>query len=360
MCKSYKEKIQTKIDILSKMLPIDTEIQVSGKIPTSVSSEFITNREQGDWAERVVSNAINQNENYIAVKYGRSEELSAGDDGFKEFYSDYQNELNNIGKLPDLLVFKKADYFPGIEKDDDGIKKAICAIEVRSSSFLIDKYNNFMIDRNHIASNKIETLREKIFNSETLNSLLLSKNKVIYDILKNSTIDEFKNGATFKFRKLSSTPDLVKLSEILKEIKDNIKIIQKRDYLSITPKLEDIALVNRWIQHFDVPHYYLQVFFDKAYIISFDDILNLSSDHNNEGRKFSIEKDTKNQGKTTIKIDVNTQESKLIIDEISMPRHYSNMKELDRGRLLFYIKFDDSNSKLSNHILEEVFNEYSR
>lgn len=229
MCKSYKEKIQTKIDILSKMLPIDTEIQVSGKIPTSVSSEFITNREQGDWAERVVSNAINQNENYIAVKYGRSEELSAGDDGFKEFYSDYQNELNNIGKLPDLLVFKKADYFPGIEKDDDGIKKAICAIEVRSSSFLIDKYNNFMIDRNHIASNKIETLREKIFNSETLNSLLLSKNKVIYDILKNSTIDEFKNGATFKFRKLSSTPDLVKLSEILKEIKDNIKIIQKRD-----------------------------------------------------------------------------------------------------------------------------------
>ncbi len=360
MCISYKEKIQNKINILSQMLPIDTEIQVSGKVPTSVSSEFITNREQGDWAERVVFNAINQNGNYVAVKYGRSEDLSAGDEGFKEFYSNYQNELNNIGKLPDLLVFKKSDYFPEIEKDDIAIKKAICAIEVRSSSFLIDKYNNFMVDRNHIASSEIERLRGNIFNSETLNSLLLSKNEVIYNILRNTTIDDFKNGATFKFRKMSSTPELVELSEILKEIKENIKIIQKRDYLSITPKLEDIALVNRWIQHFDIPHYYLQVFFDKAYIISFDDILSLSSDHNNEGKKFSIEKDTKNQGKTTIKIDVNAQESKLIIDEISMPNHHSNMKELDRGRLLFYIKFDDSSSKLSAQTLEEVFNEYSR
>ena len=47
---------------------------------------------------------------------------------------------------------------------------------------------------------------------------------------------------------------------LLKEIKENIAILHKRDYLSITPKMEDIALVNRWIQRYNVKHFYLQVF----------------------------------------------------------------------------------------------------
>lgn len=67
----------------------------------------------------------------------------------------------------------------------------------------------------------------------------------------------------------SSSKELTQLSEHLKQLKEQMKILRKRDYLSITPKLEDIALVNRWIQQFGVKHYYLQVFFDKAYLISF-------------------------------------------------------------------------------------------
>lgn len=49
--------------------------------------------------------------------------------------------------------------------------------------------------------------------------------------------------------------------------------------------------------------FYLQVF-DKAYIISFKDILELVSNDNNDGNHFSIERDVKDQGKTTIKINV--------------------------------------------------------
>ena len=55
--------------------------------------------------------------------------------------------------------------------------------------------------------------------------------------------------------------------------------------------MEDIALVNRWIQNYNVKHFYLQVFFDKAYVISFQDILELISNDDNEGRNFSIERD---------------------------------------------------------------------
>ena len=136
------------------------------------------------------------------------------------------------------------------------------------------------------------------------------------------------------------------------EIKKCIKTLQKRDYLSITPKLEDIALVNRWIENFNVPHYYLQVFFDKAYIISFEDILNISSNPSDEGVKFSIERDNKNQGKTTIKIDVRSTD--LIIDQVAIPDHASQMKELDRGRVLFYVKFDGTSGYLEETTLESV------
>ena len=80
--------------------------------------------------------------------------------------------------------------------------------------------------------------------------------------------------------------------------------MQTRDYLSITPKLEDIAVVNRWIQNFGVPHYYLQVFFDKGYIIPLKDILELTADYRNEDVIFSVERNVKNQGKTTINMNI--------------------------------------------------------
>lgn len=346
----YKDKIAT----LIKQLPfeIDTDIKIEGRIPTTVSSEFITNKEQGDWAERVVHLALSNNQDLIIVRYGRNDNLSAGDEGFKEFYQDYQKELNTIGKKPDLLVYKKEDYFEGIENTKEGVTKAILAIEVRSSSFLLKKYQAYMEHKNNNASQKIQTLIQSILSNQTLKNLLRQKNSTLLDMFENIKISDFRNGLSFKFRGLSSTPDLIELSNIIKEIKNNIKILQTRDYLSITPKLEDIALVNRWIQTYNVPHFYLQVFFDSAYIISFENILQIVNNHNNEGFKFFIERDTKNQGKTTIKIDV--RETSIIIDEIEIPNHQSEMKELDRGRLIFYVHFDDSTGKVNSLTFDKV------
>ena len=79
--------------------------------PTQASSNFITNKEQGDWAEDLIFRAINEtSDNYVAVRYGKSDDLIAGDSGFDKFYTDFQDELDTIGKRPDLLVFKKADF----------------------------------------------------------------------------------------------------------------------------------------------------------------------------------------------------------------------------------------------------------
>lgn len=145
------------------------------------------------------------------------------------------------------------------------------------------------------------------------------------------------------------------MTELLKQLKENIKVLHKRDYLSITPKVEDIALVNRWIQKYNVRHFYLQVFFDKAYVISFKDILELVSNEDNEGNSFSIERDVKNQRKTTIK--VNVQVGKEIIGKIDMPEHQSAMKELDRGRLLFYVTFKGGKGYLDQEVfMREIIN----
>ena len=58
-----------------------------------------------------------------------------------------------------------------------------------------------------------------------------------------------------------------------------------------------------------------------------------------------MESDVKNQTKTTIKIHANTEEN--VLEKVSLPEHYSQMKELGRGRLLFFVKFKDSMSSLN-------------
>ena len=99
-------------------------------------------------------------------------------------------------------------------------------------------------------------------NTSELGELLKRKNKAIYNLILQATDETFRE-LDFRRPSWSSTQELRNLSELLKELKEHITILHKRDYLSITPKMEDIALVNRWIQNYDVKHFYLQVFFIK-------------------------------------------------------------------------------------------------
>ena len=347
---TYKDIIASLIS--SFPIEIDTDIQLKGRPPTMASSDFLTNKEQGDWAEQIVLNAVNTHSTeYCAVQYGRSDNLAAGDPGFAEFYSGYQDELNNIGKKPDLLIFRRSDApdTDCLDIDDDIVQKAIAAIEVRSSSFLANKYASFMNNRTREAEAECSRIQGELMK-EPLSSLLLEKSPEVHRMIKHATVNTFHE-LSFYARSWSSSADLIRLSEQLKNLKAQIKILHKRDHLSITPKLEDLALVNRWIQNFDVKHFYLQVFFDKAYVIPFKDILTISSDPKNEGVIFSVERDVKNQGKTTIKIDVQVGEE--ILGRIDMPEHCSALKELDRGRLLFYVTFHGGRGYLDPDIFAQ-------
>lgn len=355
MTETYRDRILRLIK--GAPFDIDPDVRIEGRAPTMASSEFLTNKQQGDWAEQVVFNAINSSSNdYLAIQYGRSDSLAAGDEGFDDFYVKYQEELNNIGKRPDILIFRKSDISSEkLNLDDDGlVNRAVAALEVRSSSFLAGKYASFMDGRTENAIKECRSIRDELINGK-LSCLLKSKAPVLFNLLESATDDTFRE-IDFRARNWSSTKDLKTLSYLLKHLKEQIKILHKRDYLSITPKLEDLALVNRWIQQFNVRHYYLQVFFDKAYVIPFQDILEISSDPAKEGVVFSLEEDIKNQGKTTIKINV--QVGKELIGRIDMPEHSSAMKELSRGRLLFYVKFSGGRGYLDQEVFErEIIND---
>ena len=94
----------------------------------------------------------NNSKNLIAVHYGKNDDINAGDEGFKEFFEAYQNELDTIGKRPDILIFERKDFpyetddISNFSNDilDSLVPKAKCGIEVRSSAFLIDKYESCM------------------------------------------------------------------------------------------------------------------------------------------------------------------------------------------------------------------------
>ncbi|MDR2805913.1 MAG: AccI family restriction endonuclease [Dysgonamonadaceae bacterium] len=360
MAMTYFEKVRELTKGVPEGLVNFSQPRDLTRTPTQASSNFITNKEQGDWAENLITRAINENSNnYVAVKYGKSDDLIAGEEGFDTFFQEFQNELDTIGKRPDLLIFKKADFQEKLgfdishtphEQITEYVKKAIAGIEVRSSTFLIDRYEEAM---------QIRTEKFTKIALETKDKILAEYKDILAHPLRENYID-LLNGITiktlnvvgFKVPGWRSSERLIQLNELFKQLKSAIKEIQKRDYLSITPKVEDIKVVYKWIETFNVPHFYFQVFFDKVYGIPFEQILQIISNPDNDGVIFSVESDTKNQNKTTIKI--NSKSGIAIAYKVDEPNHESVRKEMDRGRLLFYVTFKGGTAYLDINNLTNI------
>lgn len=329
-------------------------------MPTQASSEFITNKQQGDWAEDVLFRAININsKDIVAVRYGKSDDLVAGDIGFDKFYNAYQCELDNIGKLPDILLFKREHFNEKLGYDississceiENYVSKAIAGIEVRSSAFLYNKYTE---DANRvIVDNTKRAIEIKDIVLNNYIDLLEQKRPELISILQQINVNSVRS-IDFRVSFWRSSKRLQELSSNLSELKKCLKIIQKRNSLSITPKVEDLKVVHKWIMRYNVPHFYVQVFFDKVYGISFKHILELIANPDLEDVKYFIEQDTKNQNKTTIKIPSNN--GILLAETVIEPEHHSIRKELNKGRLLFYVKFDGGNAFLNASNFESLF-----
>lgn len=357
---AYKDIINNICSNIHTGLIDFSEPRSEASMPTQASSEFITNKQQGDWAEDVIFRAINDNsQDVVAVRYGKSDDLVAGDAGFEKFFNDYQTELDTIGKHPDILLFNKEDFDVDLGYDisskpsgeiGDYVSKAIAGIEVRSSAFLINKYTEEVNKVVHDNTKRAIELKNIVLSDYV--DLLESKRPELISILQQ--LDE-TSVRTIDYRAATwrSSQRLQELSAMLSEIKKCLKVIQKRNSLSITPKVEDLKVVHKWIMTYNVPHFYVQVFFDKVYGVSFQHILELISNPNLEDDKYFIEQDTKNQNKTTIKIP--SQDGICLAETVTEPNHHSVRKELNKGRLLFYVRFDGGEACLDANNFESLF-----
>ena len=330
--------------------------------PTQATSNFITNKEQGDWAENIFKDAVNNtSKNYVAVKYGKSDDIIAGDPGFTEFFHEFQHELDAIGKRPEILIFKKADFDKNLGYDishiphaqiDEYVKKAIAGVEVRSSAYLADVNERIVIAK--ISESTSEALRIKQAILEEYADLRTNK-KCQDAYAKIGELTE-ESILTWKLKKPSFRTEerLKAFSDEVGRLNEAVKGVQDTNHLSITPKEEDLKVVYKWIETFNVPHYYVQVFFDKMYGISFEDILSTVTKPENEGVLYRVGKDVKNQNKKTIKIT--SIYTTLLADKIDEPNYEGTRKEMEKGSLLFYIKFRGGTAYLNVDNFKQLFN----
>lgn len=308
----------------------------------------------------MIVRAVNETSHHlVAVKYGKSDDIVAGEAGFDAFFKEFQAELDTIGKRPDLLIFKKTDFRADLgldisrlphEQITDYVKKAVAGIEVRSSAFLIGHYEAAMHERSQRFTEQALQIKEKIL-SKYRDLLNHPARQAYIGLLEGISADNL-HVIDFKVPGWRSTSRLCELNAQLKQLKAALKALHKRDYLSITPKVEDIKVVLKWIETFRVPHFYFQVFFDKIYGISFEQILEIISNPDKEGETFAVEADTKNQNKTTIKI--RSTAGVEIASRVDEPLHESRRKEMERGRLLFYVAFKGGTAYLDVDNLKHI------
>jgi phage anti-repressor protein len=357
---SYSEAVRELIQKVPVTI-IDWSIERKrGKPPTQAFSEFLTNREQGDWAENLILQAINAlSSKFIAIQYGKSENIIAGEAGFEEFYEQYQDELDTIGKRPDILLFSKDVYSPAWgnnisnfskEQLDKIVPLAKAGIEVRSSAFLVEEYAQFMEQRKAELTARVLQLKADLLGN--YHDLLGQKAGWLESLSAITTetigVLEIKDAPGWR-----GSEELKAASELIKEMNSALKEFKKRDFLSITPKVEDLKIVYKWIETYNVPHFYFQVFFDKVYGISFQKILELISTPGLEENKYFIgAEDSKNQNKWTVKIDY--KEGKEVAFKVDMPEHNSVMRKLGRGRLLFHVKFKGGTAYLDVNNLRSI------
>ena len=89
---------------------------------------------------------MNSDKNYTAIRYGNEETISAGEEGFKEFYISLKKEVLKFGKRPDLLIFdkkyKKEKDLSNLNTLDAKkyVEECLTSIEIRSSKFESEVY----------------------------------------------------------------------------------------------------------------------------------------------------------------------------------------------------------------------------
>lgn len=100
-----------------------------------------------------------------------------------------------------------------------------------------------------------------------------------------------------------------------------------RESPSFTVKVEDLIIVYRWMERFDVPQSYVQVFLDSIFGINFLDLFNIIG----SGSGFKIEKPRASQNKTTLMVPITS--GSLVAVCAREPEFITEIRETKLGRV---------------------------
>lgn len=366
MVSEYSEHFSAQFRRVQDTFQIVDETDFSSKSPPSdANSEFTINDLMGSWAEELVFSALrNVLNNTAPIMYGRADQLIAGQDGFKQLWGEHMQELDTIGKRPDILLFEAkfaSDYLSGTDNIAEHpekwkfVNRAFAGIEVRSSKqnltineeYKSDAISNLVEELQSILPALIQELRNLDLGLKSLNAVLdwLDILNIAEDI--PYTIPR-KPGIRVKTLGENLHHQLNQAFEMLRGINKHYA-----SYRSFTVKVEDLAITEKWVATYSVPHYYVQVFDDRVYGIPTTSILDTILDEDGKSTTWKIERNPKNQMKTTFYVNLNR--GYFLGNITTLPDLRPKKIQLKNGRVIYAIGFTGGELTLDEAGLQNCF-----
>jgi AccI restriction endonuclease len=200
----------------------------------------------------------------VVTHYGAADDLQAGDDGFKAFYEAQVKEVRQHGKRPDLLVFASGTDVPA----------SIAGLTRETRDAWVPRARAAI----EVRSSKFKALQYMQVKAER--GVTMSKSSV---------------------GKLCP---------------------------SFTVKVEDLAILYRWVERHGVLQAYFQVFFDSCHAISVAQILELIEQWPSG---MALERPRNSQGKPTILIPITLG---IQVGQMrEAPRFSAEVRETELGRV---------------------------
>ena len=301
---NYIEKIKTLISKINKnLINFDDYIEEGKDTPIQITSEYLTKIEENSWAKNVLIDSINNNTNYKIIE---------------------ENE--------NILIC------------DD--KKSLLAIKVYSSPFIFDKYQKFMLEKKNFYASRALLVKDKILSMHY--DLLKKKNNELLKLIEAINRDNV-DIISFKLPTWKTSVELEKVAERIKELDESLVDGKNIKFLSIDISTEDLLYSYNFIKNKNIPYYYISVFFDKAFIISFERVLDLISSSDLEDSNYYIEKTNNN-----FIIKIKPDDEDVILENIEFPKFINQVKELENGMIIPYSILKNSNATINKVVLYKL------
>jgi hypothetical protein len=282
------------------------------RVPPPRGLDFLIRNEQGRWAEELVIEAINNETDFKAVRYGISRAVMVENYGkWVEYWRKYQS-VEKYGKRPNVLVFHK-NTFRAFEEE-------------------LRRYSNSFGDESLIP--------EEIWESYVRKSICALE--VEMSLWRASKMPD--KGMKLPLRKLNVIAPMIWVKE------------------------EDAIKLENWIRRYGKPIYVIQVFYDLAYIAQLKLIIDkanrIKSAQNEEMRKELMKREgliVESQkyadevtGVTTTKTvyRLHPAAAMLFGELIEPPKINVEVLEDKNGKIIPFLRFSDGKLKINPEVIK--------